>query len=181
MLVNVKRKIVDMFWALTKKQAIDDITVKDLVDACSISRQTFYYHFQDLEDVVEWSLRQNLERLIYQEEHFVSVLDALRLLMSFLLEQRELLRKLLTSHRYRQIEEVLVDTVRTYLEDMVESRGMFQDVRRSDLRMALDFYTYAIVGVLIERSRQPKQLDADIASEQVYRLMRGELLPRDEL
>ncbi|HCY78991.1 MAG TPA: dihydroxyacetone kinase transcriptional activator DhaS, partial [Clostridiales bacterium] len=33
---------------------IDKITVKDLVEECGVNRQTFYYHFDDVYDLLEW-------------------------------------------------------------------------------------------------------------------------------
>lgn len=42
--VQVKPMIAEAFIRLSKQKNIDKITVKDLVEACGISRQTFYYH-----------------------------------------------------------------------------------------------------------------------------------------
>ena len=53
--VQVKPMIAEAFIRLSKQKNIDKITVKDLVEACGISRQTFYYHFQDILEVIEWS------------------------------------------------------------------------------------------------------------------------------
>ena len=46
--VNMKIKIANALRTLSKQKSIDKITVKDLVELCGISRQTFYYHFQDI-------------------------------------------------------------------------------------------------------------------------------------
>ena len=35
-------------------KAIDKITIKDLVEICGVNRQTFYYHFDDVYDLLEW-------------------------------------------------------------------------------------------------------------------------------
>ena len=53
--VNVKPMIAEAFLKLSKEKNIDKITVKDIVDTCGISRQSFYYHFQDILEVIEWS------------------------------------------------------------------------------------------------------------------------------
>ncbi len=58
MAVNMKSVIADTFMALSKTKDVDKITVMDLVKACHISRQTFYYHFQDILEVIEWSVQQ---------------------------------------------------------------------------------------------------------------------------
>ena len=49
--------------ALIQRGNIDKITVKALIEECHISRQTFYYHFQDLMDVIEWTMRQTTRQL----------------------------------------------------------------------------------------------------------------------
>lgn len=36
------------------KKPFHKITIQDLTDACHISRMSFYYHFKDLHDLVEW-------------------------------------------------------------------------------------------------------------------------------
>lgn len=51
--INKKEVIADAFVSLAQRKNADKITVKDLVEACGISRQTFYYHFQDILEVIE--------------------------------------------------------------------------------------------------------------------------------
>ena len=36
------------------KESLDEITVKRLSDMCGIKRQTFYYHFRDIYDLLTW-------------------------------------------------------------------------------------------------------------------------------
>ena len=62
MSTNMKNVIAETFFAMVKEKGVDKITVKDLVENCHISRQTFYYHFQDILDVVEWSARRGIQR-----------------------------------------------------------------------------------------------------------------------
>ena len=61
--VDMKAKIAQTLYELLKHKSLDKITVKELVDTCNISRQSFYYHFQDIMDVVEWCQNQSLKRL----------------------------------------------------------------------------------------------------------------------
>ena len=37
------------------KKPLAKITIRDITDDCGISRMTFYYHFQDIYDLIEWS------------------------------------------------------------------------------------------------------------------------------
>lgn len=54
MSAEMKRMIAETLHELLRKKPLDKITVKELADCCHISRQTFYYHFQDIMQVVEW-------------------------------------------------------------------------------------------------------------------------------
>ena len=43
-----KKAIKETFVALLEERPLNRITVKDIVEACGINRNSFYYHFQDL-------------------------------------------------------------------------------------------------------------------------------------
>lgn len=60
---NLKDKIAETFLEMTARKSFDKITIKDLVQECGISRQAFYYHFQDILDVIEWILQEGAKRL----------------------------------------------------------------------------------------------------------------------
>ena len=50
MAVDMKQLIAETLARLLERKSVDKITVKELVETCGISRQAFYYHFQDIVD-----------------------------------------------------------------------------------------------------------------------------------
>ncbi|MGV8083549.1 MAG: TetR family transcriptional regulator [Coriobacteriia bacterium] len=46
---------------LIAEKDVDDITVRELVDACRMNRKTFYYHFHGLSDLIGWILVREFE------------------------------------------------------------------------------------------------------------------------
>ena len=42
-----KKAIRDSFIKLLNERPLSQITVRDIVDACGVNRNTFYYYFQD--------------------------------------------------------------------------------------------------------------------------------------
>ena len=50
---STKQAITQAFIQLAAKKPLEKITVRDIVDACGINRNTFYYHFQDIYAVLE--------------------------------------------------------------------------------------------------------------------------------
>ncbi len=59
--VDMKNIISEKFVSMASSKSIDKITVKALIEECDISRQTFYYHFKDIMDVIEWSVNKKME------------------------------------------------------------------------------------------------------------------------
>ena len=59
-----KRAIKEAFVALLDERPLNKITVKDVVEACGINRNSFYYHFQDLPALLEEIIAQQVQELI---------------------------------------------------------------------------------------------------------------------
>ena len=76
--VDVKQVIAETFAGLLEHKNVEKITVKELVDACHISRQTFYYHFQDTMEVIEYLMEQRLQKTLLASLEAPSVQDALK-------------------------------------------------------------------------------------------------------
>ena len=174
---DMKERIAREFAELARTKSIDKITVKDIVEACHITRQTFYYHFQDLIDVIDWSLRQAMEELVEKSIRIDSREQVIELFLSEAVKARGLLRKLLASQLREQTERMIVESVRSYFREMVERRELLQDVSRSDAQVALDFYTFATVGMMLEYCSRPN-LDVKRLAGQITRLMSGAALEK---
>ena len=52
---------------LLDEKPVAKITVKDIVEHCGVNRNTFYYHFRDIPDVVDYTMRQEMDRLLAGE------------------------------------------------------------------------------------------------------------------
>ena len=50
-----KRALAASLIKLLSQKPLDKVTVKDIIEDCGVNRQTFYYHFKDIYDLVEWS------------------------------------------------------------------------------------------------------------------------------
>ena len=113
-----KAAIADTFMELLQEHTIDHITVKDLAEKCGINRQTFYYHFADIYDLMEWTLDNELKK--FMERYAKTETD-----------WQEQLKKLFGFFRFRQ-QQVLhaYDSQnRMYYEQFIY-RQMLPSIRR---------------------------------------------------
>ena len=168
--VDMKNVIASTFAAMAKQKGIDKITVKALIDACGISRQTFYYHFQDIMEVVEWSLEQVTQDAAERSLQAESPEKAIGTLISLAMENRTLIRRLLDSQRCEQIEKLFVQATRTYLQALIRNRTRKMPVRYEDMEVALDFWAFGISGLLL-KCCVDEPVDADKLAAQICRML----------
>ena len=55
-----KHALEESLKRLLLKKPLTKITINDLTTDCGISRMTFYYHFKDIYDLVEWACLEEL-------------------------------------------------------------------------------------------------------------------------
>ena len=171
--VDMKQTIAETLVKLLEQKSVDKITVKELVDACGISRQGFYYHFQDIMEVIEWITTQAIQRAVDVSLAAATPQEAVKAVILTLRKNGKLIQHLMASQRRAEIERLLVMSARTYLEKVLRAKAAGLTVKPSDLEAAIHFYSYGLVGMLVETLEQ--QIDADAAADQFCRLLTGDI------
>jgi len=57
---NTKKMLASTLISLIKKKPLSKISISEIVKECQINRKTFYYHFEDIYDLLEWHLEQEV-------------------------------------------------------------------------------------------------------------------------
>lgn len=58
--IKTKTKMAAAFKEIMNSKPFEKITVSDITDKCQIHRQTFYYHFQDRYELLDWIILDEL-------------------------------------------------------------------------------------------------------------------------
>ena len=151
MQADVKRQIADKLLELLEKKSLEKITVKELVTLCGISRQTFYYHFEDVLDVVDWWTRQGAQMLMEKSVHTDDPHQALRIFVDYTTEHRRTLQHLLASRWHKELERRLVQVFTSNLQDTLHRIHPNLAMSPCDEEAFLQFYAFGISGLLVER------------------------------
>ncbi|MGP1569500.1 MAG: TetR/AcrR family transcriptional regulator C-terminal domain-containing protein [Eubacteriales bacterium] len=115
-----KTHIAKVLQELMLEKPINKITVKELAARAQINRQTFYYHFCDIYELLEWLLKKKLQSIVTNIEGFKSWQDAGIYLLNYLTENRSLVlatlnsmsRNTLKNLIYTEIEKIASKFVR---------------------------------------------------------------------
>ena len=72
--MDTKYLLAEALKICMKKAPLEKITVKDITDTCGISRQTYYRHFQDKQDLVNWYFEKILNATEILSAHYERLL-----------------------------------------------------------------------------------------------------------
>ena len=138
MAIDAKKTIAETLFRLLERKPVDKITVKELVDACGISRQGFYYHFRDIMEVVEWAAAQTLQETVDASMKAATPREALKLVILILRRDQKLIRRLMDSQRRVEIERLLVQSARAYMGKMLRAKAAGLEVSAADLEESIE-------------------------------------------
>ena len=75
---NTRYRLANALKDLVRSKPLDKITVKQIADACGVSRQTFYRCFLDKYDLVNWYFERLVERSFQEMEVSLTLREGLR-------------------------------------------------------------------------------------------------------
>ena len=90
-----KRLIADTYLELLKKKNIDKITIKDIVDGCGITRQSFYYHFCDVFDLIEWIMSEGCKTVLEDTQNAENPQTVIKLLLQMMFDRYDIIMSML--------------------------------------------------------------------------------------
>ena len=172
---NTKKLIADGLATLLANKPLDHITVKYLVEYCGISRQTFYYHFQDIMDVLEWAATQTVEQMLKESLNAHDARQAIDIFITHAIQKKEVSRRLLESTRRAEYEELIIKAIRTYLQELFRQKYPHPQITITDINLLLDFYSFGLVGILLKYC-SAENIDKTLLADQIYYLLSGEML-----
>lgn len=175
---NMKNVIAETFFSMVKEKGVDKITVKELVENCHISRQTFYYHFQDILDVVEWSARKGIQKAVEITMSLQDPVLVMEKVVEAAMENWEIMENLMKSQKRDYIERIFADSLRDYLLELIRREAPGLEISYEDTVVAIQFYTNGIAGVLLEQCGKP-DCDPKRLARQLLALIHGRIFEHE--
>lgn len=145
-----ERALAASLKSLLGKKTLDKITVKDITDDCGVNRQTFYYHFHDVYDLVEWIFLEEARkfRSKYEEEKDLKVVVAR--LTDQLLENKSFVINAFYSVNRRQLELFLQELAKPALSEIAASYAKDKHISQEDQDFVVSVFNFALVGIVTE-------------------------------
>ena len=144
-----KKTIADGFKSLMEIKSFEKITISDITDTCGLNRQTFYYHFQDKYDLLNWIFYNEAITPFKKELTFDNwgsrLLEMLRTIKN---NSRFYINALRTSYS-TEFKDYMHKASTKVLSDIIDNIAAEKPVREDDKRFIAEFFSYGITGSVI--------------------------------
>lgn len=172
---TTKRALAASLKKLLNKKTLDKITVIDITEDCEVNRQTFYYHFKDIYDLVEWMLIDEATRTLDGRKTYDTWQQGFYRIFEAVLENKTFIMNAYHSISREQVENYLYKLTYDLLIGVVEEEAGGMHVRDEDKRFIADFYKFGFVGLMLEWIRGGMKEEPERIIEQLGVLIQGDI------
>ena len=170
-----KRALEASLKKLLLQKPLDKITINDIAEDCGISRMTFYYHFKDMYDLIEWSCVEDARRALegkktYDtwQQGFLQIFEAVQQNKPFIMNvYRSVSREHVENYLYKLTYALIIGVVRE------QAQGL--DVPETDQQFIAHFYKYAFVGLMLDWIKEDMRGDPAVLVERLGVIVHGNI------
>ncbi|RHP32742.1 TetR/AcrR family transcriptional regulator [Lachnotalea sp. AF33-28] len=172
---TTKRALEASLKHLLLKKPLDKITINDIAEDCGINRMTFYYHFKDIYDLIEWSCVEDAARALEGKKTYDTWQQGFLQIFEAVLANKPFIMNVYHSVSREQVELYLYKLTFNLLIGVIEEKAAGMAVSDEDKKFIADFYKYAFVGIMLEWIRGGMKEDPKGIVEHLSILIHGDI------
>lgn len=168
-----KRALEQSLKNLLLKKPLTKITVSDITDDCGINRMTFYYHFKDIYDLVEWSCLEDAKRALDEKKTYDTWQQGLLQIFKAVQENKSFILNVYRCVHREQVEKYLQPLVDQLLLNVIDEEAAGITVRDEDKQFIAQVYSYMFIGLMLDWIKDDMREDPQQIVEKLSKLIKG--------
>lgn len=147
---TTKKAIAYALKELLLEKPISKVTVQDIADRCEINRQTFYYHFTDIIDLVEWICIEDADKNLKEKGKYSTWQDNFLGIFETMKKDRPFIINIYKSVPLDILINYLYKLVYPLIYGVIDDKAKNKVVREEDKVFITNFYKYSLVSLVLE-------------------------------
>ena len=168
-----KRALEQSLKNLLLKKPLTKITVGDITEDCGINRMTFYYHFKDIYDLVEWSCLEDAKRALDEKKTYDTWQQGLLQIFKAVQENKTFILNVYRCVHREQVEKYLQPLVDQLLLNVINEEAAGITVRDEDKQFIAQVYSYMFIGLMLDWIKDDMREDPQQIVEKLSKLIKG--------
>lgn len=145
-----KRKIASSLKELMNTNTFEKITISDITNNCNIHRQTFYYHFQDRYELLDWLLYNEIVEPLITGFNVTNMFQKIQDTFDTMYANKKFYQNALkvnSSDLSNYISKAATDEFTKVIVEIGKNNGL--DSSYEECLVMAEFFGYGMSGVVI--------------------------------
>lgn len=170
-----KRALEQSLKNLLLKKPLTKITVSDIADDCGINRMTFYYHFKDIYDLVEWACLEDAKRALDEKKTYDTWQQGLLQIFEAVQDNKPFILNVYRCVHREQVEKYLQPLVDQLLLNVINEEAVGMRVRDEDKQFIAQIYSYLFIGLMLDWIKDDMRQDPRPLVDRLAKLIKGSM------
>lgn len=170
-----KKALGNELKSLMLKKNINQISITELVNQCGLNRQTFYYHFADIYDLLQWIYQNEIlldENMEYTLENWCTILHTI------LINLKHQEKFVLATVKSLPLDKIEGYVFKAFYEALyyIFTSEIDLELSDQDKMLICKFYSYAFTGIVIDWIAEGFLVDIDDMMAVLQKIMNHQLI-----
>lgn len=150
--LNTKIMLSSSLKKLMEKKPFSKISVREIVADCGVNRNTFYYHFQDIRDLLKWTLEREAIEVVKKFDLLINYKQAVLFVMDYAEKNKHLINCACDSIGRDELKRFFYNDFLSITASLFDSaeKSAGKNLPPDYKDFLIRFFTEAISGVLLD-------------------------------
>ncbi|AFA50256.1 TetR/AcrR family transcriptional regulator C-terminal domain-containing protein [Acetobacterium woodii] len=176
-----KKAIAKSFKHILKNKNFEKITIAEITDQCGLNRQTFYYHFQDKYDLINWIVYQEAITVIQKDLTIENWDTKVLELLSTMKEDEHFYQTTLNeingtefqNYLFKVTKEIFIEMIARLANDHRTSPEVATAMSLQKKMFTAEFLSYGVVGMIIDWARSGMKQSPEEITSSIKEIING--------
>lgn len=145
-----KKALASSLKKFMEKKPLSKISIKEIVEDCGVNRKTFYYHFQDINDLVKWMFEEEAVEVVKQFDMIIDYQDAIRFTLSYVESNKHICNCALDALGRDELKRFFQKDFYSIMGNIIEQLSEGMTISKEYKAFLTGFYTEALASFIID-------------------------------
>lgn len=168
-----KKALLVAFGELLEEKPFNKITITDITTKCGLNRMTFYYHFENIYELMIWGLETQMREVSKDYINYKNWKTGYLRVFYFALERKTYIKKIFQTLEQENLEHYLNKIAEEMVLSVIEDKTGSNSLNEDDKLFTAQICAYVLVGILMSWVSRGMKETPEIIIKRTGRLLDG--------
>lgn len=168
-----KKTLLSAFGELIEEKPFNKITITDLTAKCGVNRMTFYYHFENIYELMIWGLETQMHEASKDYINYENWKTGYLRIFNFALDRKTYIKKIFQTLEQENLEHYLTKIAERMVLAVIDDKIGGQILAEDDKHFTAQICSHVLIVTLMNWVTRGMKEAPEIMVKRVGRLLEG--------